>query len=425
MAKPLVVGIILGGGRGSRLRPLTRDRAKPAVPLGGKYRLIDIPISNCLNSGVNQIYVLTQFLSASLNRHVYDTYKFDVFSRGFVELLPAEQTHTNSDWYQGTADAVRQKLPEICNVPAKNALILAGDHLYRMDYRKFVEFHEESNADITLATLPVSRDDARRFGVMKTDDKYKVVDYCEKPQDDDSLCRLAHDEEKEKPYKASMGIYLFKMSILDEILNTTNVTDFGMHIIPSSIENYQVYAYPFEGYWEDIGTVRSFFDANIALTREFPPFDFYQRQHPIFTRSRFLPPSRVLNCNIVDSVITEGSRMRSATISNSIIGLRGVVRDESVLDEVVMMGADHYEIEKDFRKNRNKGRPHLGIGEECRITRAIIDKNARIGDGVIIGCQEGCPDETHDDYVIRDGVVVIPKNAIIASGTRIGQVSHI
>ncbi|MBN1296535.1 glucose-1-phosphate adenylyltransferase [bacterium] len=414
-----IVGIILGGGRGRRLHPLTRDRAKPAVPLAGKYRLIDIPISNCIHSGINQIYILTQFLSASLNRHVYDTYKFDVFSRGFVELLPAEQTLTRSDWYQGTADAVRQKLPEIQNTAARDALILAGDHLYRMNYSDYVAFHKQNLADITLAAIPVREEEASRFGILKTDASHRIVAYSEKPEDDRVLSEMRTDAESDKPYLASMGIFLFQMEVLEEILNTVQGADFGQDIIPAGIRKYRVYAYPFDGYWEDIGTIRTFYEANIGLTRPEPAFDFYKRNHPIFTRSRFLPPSRVSECTIRQSVLAEGSRLRGADISDSIIGLRGVVREGSVLRGVVMMGADFYEMDEDFVRNIEYGVPHLGIGKDCHIERAIIDKNARIGDGVVITSHEGCGDVTRETFVVRDGIVVIPKNTTIPSGCRI------
>lgn len=414
-----VVAIILGGGRGQRLHPLTRDRAKPAVPLAGKYRLIDIPISNCINSGINRIYVLTQFLSASLHRHVYETFKFDVFSRGFVELLPAEQTLTRSDWYQGTADAVRQKLPEIQNANAEEALILAGDHLYRMNYSRFVDFHRANDAEVTLGTIPVGFNDVGRFGIMKVDSQNRITDYQEKPTDPQVLQKLAGSGDTRRPFLASMGIFVFKMKTLERILQVMQGTDFGQDVIPESIKRYRVFAYPFSGYWEDIGTIKTFFEANIGLTQPNPRFDFYKRNHPIFTRSRFLPPSRVLDCRIKHSVLAEGSRLRGADISDSIIGLRGVVRQGSKLDQVVMMGADYYEMEEDFDRNDTYGRQHLGIGENCRIERAIIDKNARIGDDVEILSHEGTPDISREVYVVRDGIVVIPKNSELSSGTRI------
>jgi len=414
-----VVGVILGGGRGRRLHPLTRDRAKPAVPLAGKYRLIDIPISNCINSGINRIFILTQFLSASLHRHVYETYKFDHFSRGFIELLPAEQTLTRSDWYQGTADAVRQKFVEIQNTDAQEALILAGDHLYRMNYSEFVEFHRKNNAEVTLAAIPVSHEDASRFGIMETDRENRVIDYREKPTDEDDLRRFAGSEGSTRPFLASMGIFIFKMGTLETILEVMQGTDFGQHVIPECIKRFRVFAYPFDGYWEDIGTIKTFFEANIGLTQPNPPFDFYERDHPIFTRSRFLPPSRVLGCRIHHSVLAEGSRLRGADLSDSIIGLRGVVRQGSVLNKVVMMGADEYEMAEDFRQNDTLGRAHLGIGKNCRIERAIIDKNARIGDDVVILSHEGIPDVSRSKYVVRDGIVVIPKNTEISRGTHI------
>ena len=412
-----IAAIILGGGRGTRLQPLTRERAKPAVPLAGKYRLIDIPISNCINSDINRIFVLTQFLSASLHRHVYDTYKFDSFSGGFIELLPAEQTLTHNDWYQGTADAVRRQLLEIKNSSAETVIILAGDHLYRMNYNSLIAYHQKKNADITISTIHVAQDDCCRFGIMKTNPNDKIIDYYEKPTNQNLLQTLAINSKIDKPFIASMGIYTFKMTVLEKLLLQSTAKDFGSEIIPENIHNYDVFAYPFEGYWEDIGTIKSFFDANIALTHPKPVFNFYERHHPIFTRSRFLPPSRVRNCTIENSILTEGSRLGAATILNSIIGLRGVVRSESRLHSVVMMGADYYEMKADFEHNERQGIPHLGIGNRCIIERAIIDKNARIGDNVIISDQQGQPNAEHDFCVVKDGITVIPKNAIIKPGT--------
>ena len=414
-----VVAIILGGGRGTRLQPLTRDRAKPAVPLAGKYRLIDIPISNCINSNIHRIFILTQFLSASLHRHVYDTFKFDVFSGGFIELLPAEQTLTGSDWYQGSADAVRRQLREIKNATAQDAVILAGDHLYRMNYSDFIEHHRRNDADVTISCIRVPRSEAGRFGILRTDSRNMVVDYREKPADTAELDGLVTEGNSEKPFWASMGIYVFKMTALEKILDRIEGTDFGDHVIPQCVERLKTVSYAFQGYWEDIGTIRSFFDANIALTQPESAFSFYERHHPIFTRSRFLPPSRVQGCTIQNSVLAEGSRMRGAHIADSIIGLRGVVRSESTLRSVVMMGADFFEMADDFERNRSHGIPHLGVGDRCFIERAIIDKNARIGDDVIICNHYNAPDSVHPSYVVRDGIIVIPKNSIIASGTRI------
>jgi glucose-1-phosphate adenylyltransferase len=419
MIKKDTVAIVLGGGRGTRLYPLTRERAKPAVPLAGKYRLIDIPLSNCINSNINRIFVLTQFLSASLHRHVYDTYKFDVFSGGFIELLPAEQTPTNSNWYQGTADAVRRQLQEIENAGADTAVILAGDHLYRMNYADFVNHHRSSNADVTLSTIKVCEKDCPRYGIMKTDSGNRVIEYHEKPSDKVLLSRLMTTNDHAKAYIASMGIYAFKISALKDILLHFNGSDFGSDIIPESIPHYMVSAYTFEDYWEDIGTIQAFFDANIALTQPNSPFNFYERYHPIFTRSRFLPPSRVRDCSIKNSVLAEGSRLVNASISNSVIGLRGVVRNNSILNSVVFMGADYYEMEDDFDRNISRGIPHLGIGHRCRIERAIIDKNSRIGDDVEISNQADKPDFSNSIFVVRDGITVIPKNSVIPAGTKI------
>ncbi len=419
MTKKDTVAIILGGGRGTRLDPLTRERAKPAVPLAGKYRLIDIPLSNCINSNINRIFILTQFLSASLHRHVYDTYKFDVFSGGFIELLPAEQTLTNSNWYQGTADAVRRQLQEIENSGAETAVILAGDHLYRMNYADFVDYHRASEADLTLSTIRVSKINCPRFGIMRTNENNRVTEYYEKPSDETLLNRLENKDNSEKPFIASMGIYAFQMSALKKILLQMNGPDFGSDIVPESIQRFKVSAYPFDSYWEDIGTIQAFFDANISLTQSSPPFDFYERDHPIFTRSRFLPPSRVRDCKIHNSVLAEGSRLVNASISNSVVGLRGVVRSNSMLDSVVFMGADYYEMDNDFHRNTLQGIPHLGIGNRCSIVRAIIDKNARIGDDVVISSQEGKPDFSSSMHIVRDGITVIPKNSMIPSGTKI------
>jgi glucose-1-phosphate adenylyltransferase len=409
--------IILGGGRGTRLQPLTRERAKPAVPLAGKYRLIDIPISNCINSDINRIFILTQFLSASLHRHVYDTYKFDGFSGGFIELLPAEQTLTHNDWYQGTADAVRRQLQEIRNASAETVIILAGDHLYRMNYRLLISYHQDTRADITISSIRVPQHECHRFGIMKTTENGKILDYFEKPSDHRLLQKLAASDDNAKPFVASMGIYAFKMNVLEELLEQTTGKDFGNEIIPQNINRFTMYAYPFDGYWEDIGTIKAFFDANIALTQPDPPFNFYERNHPIFTRSRFLPPSRVQTCTIENSILAEGSRLRQAFIENSIIGLRGVVRDNSRLHSVVMMGADYYEMQDDFEQNYRLGIPHLGIGNRCVIERAIIDKNARIGDDVIIHDQHGKPDAEYGFCVVKDGITVIPKHSVICSGT--------
>ncbi|MDY7039641.1 MAG: glucose-1-phosphate adenylyltransferase [Chloroflexota bacterium] len=414
-----VLAVILGGGRGTRLNPLTKLRAKPAVPLASKYRLIDIPISNCINSGITRIFVLTQFLSASLHRHVYRTYKFDVFSGGFVEILPAEQTLTSTDWYQGTADAVRRQVQRFVSRGAEDVVILAGDHLYRMDYAEFVRYHRESRADATIAVLPVSAADAPRYGILKTNDEGRIVAFQEKPQTAKELKGLESRHGDERPYLASMGIYVFRMDLLVRLLEENKGDDFGGCIIPTAIESVRVYAFPFDGYWEDIGTISSFYEANLALTRPYPPFDFYDPHRPIYTRSRFLPPSRIDGCRLERSVVAEGSRLYESDVEECIIGLRSVIRPGARLCKVVMMGADYYEDEDEKSENRRLGRPHVGIGQGARIERAIIDKNARIGQGVVIRSHEGEPDQERGNYVIREGIIVIPKNATIPAGTTI------
>ena len=412
-----VLAVVLGGGRGSRLYPLTKMRAKPAVPIASKYRLIDIPISNCINSGITRIFVLTQFLSASLHRHVFRTYKFDVFSGGFVEILPAEQTLTRADWYQGTADAVRQQVHRFLSREPEDVLILAGDHLYRMDYSQFVRFHRESRADVTIAVLPVSAADAPRLGILHTNDEGRIVAFREKPQGPEELHGLESRHEDERPYLASMGVYVFRMDVLVRLLEESSGDDFGKHIIPAAIESARVYAFPFDGYWEDIGTIGAFYEANLALTRKNPPFDFYYPHQPIYTRPRFLPPSRIDGCRMERVVVAEGCWLYDADIEDCIVGLRSVVRPGAQLRQVVMMGADFYEDDDERVENRRLGQPHVGIGKGAQIERAIIDKNARLGQGIVVRSHEGEPDREEEYYVIRDGIVVIPKNAVIPEGT--------
>ena len=417
MAMQDVMALVLGGGRGTRLYPLTKLRAKPAVPIGGKYRLIDIPISNCLNSGVHKIYVLTQFLSASLHRHVYETYKFDVFSRGYVEILPAEQTLTSTDWYQGTADAVRRQMRRLLSRSPEDVLILSGDHLYRMDYGEFVAFHRDSRADVTIAVLPVSTQDASRYGILKTDTEGRIVAFQEKPQGPEELEGLESRPGEEQPYLGSMGVYLFRMDVLARLLEEVPGDDFGRNIIPTAIATTRVYAFPFEDYWEDIGTIRAFYEANLALTHPNPPFNFYDPHRPIYTRPRFLPASRIDSCHLERVVVSEGCRLYNASLEECIIGLRSIVLPGAQLRQVVMMGADFYEDEVQRAENRRLGRPHVGIGHDCRIERAIIDKNARIGRGTVIRSHEGEPDREEENYAIKDGIVVIPKNSLIPDGT--------
>jgi glucose-1-phosphate adenylyltransferase len=414
-----VLAIILGGGRGSRLYPLTKLRAKPAVPIGGRYRLIDIPISNCLNSDIHKIYVLTQFLSASLHRHIFQTYKFDLFSGGFVDILAAEETARGMDWYQGTADAVRKQLIHFFNTRVEDILILSGDHLYRMDYGEFVEFHRERRADVTIAAQPVTTDDASRFGILKTDEDDHIISFHEKPQEDE-IEGLECLPDSDRPCLASMGIYIFRADVLRKMLEESDAEDFGKQIIPQAIESRRVYGFLFDGYWEDIGTIRSFYEANLAMTLPNPPFDFYNPQHPIYSRPRFLPPSRADGCHLDRVALAEGSIIDKADIRESVIGLRSVVRANAHLTRTVMMGADFYETTERKVENHRLGIPDVGIGRGSRVEGAIIDKNARIGENVTIRSHE---DETEfvetENYTIRDGVVVIPKNAIIPNGTTI------
>ena len=410
------LAVILGGGRGTRLYPLTRLRAKPAVPIAGKYRLIDIPISNCINSGINRIFVLTQFLSASLHRHVYQTYKFDAFSKGFVELLPAEQTLTNTDWYQGTADAVRRQMQRFLSRGPEDALILAGDHLYRMDYSEFVDFHQETRADVTIGVLPVSAEDASRYGILKTNNEGRVIDFREKPQGTDALAGLESYPGEERIYLGSMGIYVFRMDALARLLEEVPEEDFGRHTLPAAIDSVKVYAFPFDGYWEDIGTISAFYETNLALTRPNPPFDFYDPHRPIYTRSRFLPSSRVDGCRVRHTVMAEGCRLYDAEIEECIVGLRSIVRPGAKLRQVVMMGADYYEDEDQRAENHRLEHPDVGIGHGTHIERAIIDKNAHIGREVVIRSHEGETDRDEESYAIRDGIVVIPKNGVILDG---------
>ena len=416
------LGIIMGGGAGKRLFPLTKDRSKPAVPLGGKYRLVDIPISNCLNSGIRSIYVLTQFNTASLHQHINGTYKFDIFSAGsFVEILAAQQTPTGAGWYQGTADAVRQNLNYFLEKPWDYYLVLSGDQLYQMDFRELMESHLASGAELTIATLPVNRHDAEGFGIMQTDDRKRITRFVEKPTEPallDSLrippglgAELGLPPDAER-YQASMGIYLFNRSVLEACLANDH-EDFGKHIIPEAIKDRRVQAHVFQGYWEDIGTIRSFFEANLALSEIEPPFSFYRPGAGIYSRPRFLPASKINGANVSRAVVSDGCIITDATIDRCVIGIRSIIESGAVLRNVVLMGADYYESQV----SAPPGAPPLGIGRNTTISNAIVDKNARIGGRVVIS-PDGKP-ENHDgeNYYIRDGIVIIPKNAIIPDGT--------
>jgi glucose-1-phosphate adenylyltransferase len=425
-----VLAIILGGGAGTRLYPLTKLRAKPAVPLAGKYRLIDIPVSNCINSEILKIYVLTQFNSASLNRHLSRTYNFSGFSDGFVEVLAAsQQTTDNPQWFQGTADAVRQSLWLLEEWNVEEYLILSGDHLYRMDYSDFVQRHRETNADITLSVVPIGEKSASSFGLMKIDDKGRVIDFSEKPkgdalkqmQVDTTVLGLSPEEAKKSPYIASMGIYVFKKSVLEKLLqNNLEQTDFGKEIIPSASKDYNIQAYLFDGYWEDIGTIEAFYDANLALTRQpQPPFSFYDETAPIYTRARYLPPTKVLDCTITESMISEGCILKECRISHSVLGIRTRVEADCVVEDSLIMGSDFYEPFAERQSNLEMGKVSVGIGAGSTVRRAIVDKNARIGRKVTIVNKDRVEeaDRESEGFYIRSGIVVVLKNALIPDGT--------
>ena len=422
MTQPLgamkhILALILGGGVGSRLYPLTKERSKPAVPIGGKYRLVDIPISNCINSSIRKIYVLTQFNSVSLHRHIFQTYKFDRFSGGFVQILAAEQTPQSTDWYQGTADAVRKQTMEIHATRAKDVLILSGDHLYRMDYQPFAELHWLKDADVTIAVQPVSAKEVHRFGILKTDPNGRITTFAEKPKTEAELADLASDPGSDKPYMASMGVYLFTEPFLQSVLEENDDIDFGKHIIPHAIKTGRVFSYPFDGYWEDIGTIGSFFDANLALTDLKPLFNLYDPLNPIYSRARYLPGSRIEYCQMVRVLLADGCRLNRSVVTESVLGLRSIVEPGAQLRQVVMMGADYYETDQHYATNRRRKRPNIGVGEHSVIERAIIDKNARVGRDVHIRAHTPADDVQKDNYSIRDGIVVIPKNGIIPDGT--------
>jgi len=425
-----ITAVILGGGRGARLFPLTLERAKPAVGFAGKYRLIDIPISNCINSGIKRMFVLTQFLSASLHRHIMQTYQFDVFSDGFIDILAAEQTADSSSWFQGTADAVRATLRHTLYYDADYILILSGDHLYRMNYAELIDYHEEKEADITVCVYPVPRHDAHELGLLKADSSGNIKKFVEKPNEPKVIDQFKAPQHLFKSldlqvdsdrYLASMGIYVFKPNVLIKTLADYSKTDFGRDIIPGAIGEYRVAAYPFTEYWKDIGTIRTFFEANISLAQPNPPFKLYYPGWPFYTRSRSLPPSRVMKSEIRDSIMGDGSNIVGAKIHDSVIGVRSNVREGTTLKDVVMMGADFFEGEDiltNWETPKNH-RPQLGIGRNCTIERAIIDKNARIGDGVVIRAKPNVADEEGDHYWIREGITVIPKGSVIQPGTKI------
>ncbi|MBN1293013.1 MAG: glucose-1-phosphate adenylyltransferase [Candidatus Latescibacteria bacterium] len=412
-----VLAVILGGGRGARLQPLTKLRAKPAVPIAGKFRLIDIPISNCLNAGINHIYILTQFNSVSLHRHINQTYKFDTFSTGFIEVLAAQQTLSSEQWYQGTADAVRQQFPHFRARDMDYFLILSGDHLYQMDYNRFIDYHRESGADLTVAVKPVRRENASNFGILKTDYNDRIKSFSEKPPADKLNGLESQTGENDKPYLASMGIYIFNRGILVRLLTGEKGDDFGNHIIPSAIKQLNVKAYKFHGYWEDIGTIKTFFEANLALTDQFPAFDLYRRDRPIYTRPRYLPASKLISCHVNNSMVCEGCIIEESYIERSVIGIRSKISPGVKLKRVIMMGADSYQTLQEIDEDRMGGSPITGIGMNSIIENAIIDKNARIGDNVVLVNKENVSDFVSNHLEVRDGIIVVYKDAIIPSGT--------
>ena len=411
-----ILGVILGGGRGNRLFPLTRDRAKPAVPIAGKYRLIDVPISNCINSGIYRVAVLTQFNSVSLHRHIARTYIFDTFHHGWVEVLAAEQTPSSDAWYQGTADAVRKQLLEIQSSGCEYVLILAGDHLYRMDYADLAQYHWEHQADITVAVQPVRREEAPRLGILKRSPDGRIVDFSEKPQDPAALIALASRDDAERPFLGSMCIYLFKTKVLINLLMSSSDDDFGGEVIPKAIQSLDVYGFDFEGYWQDIGTIRSFYETNLALTRPDSPFNLQDPACPIYTRPRHLPGSIIDGATLRNVLLADGCRICQANIRDSVVGLRSFIADHVQMSDTVMMGSDYY----DPAGFAPPGGLPLGIGEGCQIEGAILDKNVRIGPGVVISPFPCGTDMDNQDWAVRDGIVVIPKNTSLPAETQIG-----
>jgi glucose-1-phosphate adenylyltransferase len=418
-----VVAVILGGGQGRRLYPLTQLRSKPAVPLAGKYRLVDIPISNCINSGLRRIFVLSQFQSASLNRHVSGTYHFDPFSGGSVEILAAEQTEESMDWYQGTADAVRKQLHRFLGSGTESILVLSGDQLYVMDFRKIIEAHVASRADITVAATPVTERDATEFGILHIDGFGTVLDFVEKPRDVSILGRLALSDQtlaargvaSDRRYLASMGIYVFRPEVLIRVLQDPGQLDFGKEVIPCAIRTERVHTHFFPGYWEDIGTIRTFYAANIELASDNPPVDLFSERTPIYTRPRFLPGTRVKRTRLEEAIVCEGCRIEDAEIDHSIVGIRSIIGRNVRLSHTVMMGADFYEAPLNGR-GASESIP-VGVGTDSTIEGAIIDKNARIGEGVVIRARETNAPVDGPGYCIRDGIVIIPKNGVIPAGT--------
>ena len=412
-----VIAVILGGGQGTRLFPLTSLRAKPAVPIGGKFRLIDIPISNCIHAGVRKIFILTQFNTMSLHKHITNTYKFDGFAKGFIHILAAQQTLDNKDWYQGTADAVRQNLRFLKSQKGNYVAILSGDQLYRINIREFVNFHISKHADITIAAKPVTRESAAGLGILKIDRNRQIVEFAEKPEDPKIIDRLYNPEQitgaaQGLNYLASMGIYIFTKDVLVSLLEKDLRQDFGKEIIPDSIKVQSVYSYIFDQYWEDIGTIKSFFEANLDFASPVPKFNFYDEEEPIFTNARFLPSSKISKAEIMNSLVSEGAIIDDSRIINSVVGVRSIIKKGTELERVIMMGADFYS------EQGKGGFGEVGVGERCRLKNVIIDKNVKIGDDVLIDYQGKTHPEGEGIYIV-DGIVVLAKNAVVPPGARI------
>jgi glucose-1-phosphate adenylyltransferase len=421
-----VLAVIMGGGRGTRLHPLTQERCKPAVPLAGKYRLVDIPISNCLNSDINRMFLLTQFQTASLHRHVQSTYHFDPFGGGFVDILSAEQTEKGSDWYQGTADAVRRNLIHFRSFPHDLVLILSGDQLYRMDFRRIIEEHTVNHADVTIAAIPFPVSKVAGLGLMQVNDDQTIARFVEKPKDPAVINSLAlspalearlQTKSAEKQCLASMGIYVFNRQALADALDNP-MTDFGKEVIPSLLGKKKLCAHLFEGYWEDIGTVRAFFETNLALAQPLPPFNFFDPSAPIYTQDRYLPASKLNQCAIDHVVIGDGSILTDSALKHCVLGTRSFIGEGSRLEDTIVMGSDYYETDAQMAENAAQGRPNLGVGKHCRVKGAILDKNTRIGDGCVL-VADGKADGTYAEgrVIVRDGVLVVPKNASLPPGT--------
>ncbi|WP_037369209.1 glucose-1-phosphate adenylyltransferase [Sediminibacterium sp. C3] len=417
-----VLAVILGGGAGTRLFPLTASRSKPAVPIAGKYRLVDIPISNCINSGINRMFVLTQFNSASLNKHIKNTYHFSAFSTGFVDILAAEQTPDNPGWFQGTADAVRQSLRHISNLEYDHILILSGDQLYQMDFGDMLKNHIDSQTDISIATIPVDDRDAPEFGILKTNEQNVITSFIEKPKKDllpEWVSDTGAEMQKQgRNYLASMGIYIFNKKILDKLLNEAhpNATDFGKEIIPDSIENYKVSSFQYDGYWTDIGNIYSFYEANLALTQEIPPFNLFDNTKTVYSRARMLPPAKISGTTLEKTIIAEGSIIHASRIEQSVVGIRSRIGHGTTVVSTYIMGNDYYETIEEMELNTSKGLPKIGIGERCYIKDAIIDKNCRIGNDVRINGGSHLPNTDHPLYTVKDGIVVVKKTAILPDG---------